>query len=340
MFLGYNLCFAMRFTYVIAAWIVFCGFQQQPSQSREADNKTANATQTNPAAKHKPSRPSTAIPSGDTDAQTDRVKSNGDENIQIVTPTPEKPVDLVERTISIIGIICTAALVIVGIRGIYIALGTLREMRGQREEMGKQVQAALLQVQTMQSQITAMSEQTAVAKENADAALLNARAVIGADRPWIVVKIERIEAELREDAAKPFWKFTMFNCGKSPGHILTCMPWIGFTEPSHLRVPPVYKHSPWNKRLLVKDEEWPIIEPFQTSQFRIPIQVEVAAREVIEGFRGNRGELVVYGLIQYTDAIARDTYKTAFCYKHVPGPLSSMGGFFVTCGPAIYNQYS
>jgi hypothetical protein len=154
---------------ILAAGVILCGFQQPPAPSRKANHKAADAAQNDSAKKQTSPQSRTAITSGNSDAQSQGVKSNGNENIQIVTPAPEKPVDLIERIISIIGVLCTVALAIIGIRGIYIALGTLQEMKGQREQMGKQVEAAVLQVSAMHKQITEMSVQSAILEKSVTA---------------------------------------------------------------------------------------------------------------------------------------------------------------------------
>jgi hypothetical protein len=109
-----------------------------------------------------------------------------------------------------------------------------------------------------------------------------------------------------------------------------------------LAIPPQYPSSPWSKKFLAPNEDSEILNPFQTTAFKMNAVVDAALQAVTRGKTavGERGELVVYGLIQYTDGIARETYRTAFCYKHVDGPASFMGGFFVPCGPPIYNEYT
>jgi hypothetical protein len=74
-----------------------------------------------------------------------------------------------------VALIFSAALMIVGIVGVIAALKTLRAIKKQADEMVEQ--AAL------------MKEQTAVAEKAANAALLNAKALIVSERPWLVVNI-------------------------------------------------------------------------------------------------------------------------------------------------------
>jgi hypothetical protein len=241
------------------------------------------------------------------------------------------------------------ALVVIGIGAIIVAFQSLKRIDKQIAEMRRQVDLTFGQLRAMHEQITEMSKQTDVlersvyvAEDSAGAALLNAKAVIAAERPWIVVKIERIEAEQRQDIARPFWKFTMFNCGRSPAHIVSCRHWIGVMPIDKLAIPPQYPSAPWSKTLIAPNESFQILIPFQASEMKMDAVKDAALRAWEKGQTtlGERGEMVVYGLIQYTDGIAQDTYRTAFCYKHVRGPMSSMGGSFETCGPTIYNEYT
>jgi hypothetical protein len=191
--------------------------------------------------------------------------------------------------------------------------------------------------QAMRDSLPHQAAAVKAAKDSAEAALWNAKAVINAERPWIVVKIKRIASEQSGEPAKPFWQFKMHNCGKSPAHIIGCSSRIDFVvNPEELPLPPSYANSKWNKQLLAPDEGWPIHEAFQATEAR---KTDMA-NALEKGDIGGHGELVIYGFIEYRDGISKDSYRTAFCYRHVKGPFESMGGLFVFSGPPVYNDYT
>jgi hypothetical protein len=216
------------------------------------------------------------------------------------------------------------ALVIVGIGAILVASKTLRDISEQTRLLGQYVEATKEGVQAT--------------RKSAEAALLNAQAVITAERPWVMVNIKRIPGETPQESAKPSWQFIIFNYGKTPGHIVDCKgPKIEFHEsPEKLPIPPEYEISDWNRRFLAPNDSMPIGATINPSDIRMKAITDAA----VSGERGGRGEMVVYGLIEYTDGISKDTYKTAFCYRHEKSLLSTMGGFFLPCGPRAYNDYT
>jgi hypothetical protein len=192
----------MKYAVVLAAWIVFCGFQQPSAPSGKADQKTANAghTKTNnlkPKALPLPP-PSASSP----DAETQGVKGNGNENIQIVAPTPEKSVDPVERGISIIGVICTLTLAGVGIYGIIIALRTIAEMTRQREVMMLQLRATNETLSEVSQQTASLKEYVAETKKISDSSLKAANA--SAEATQAMKEANRQSAEFFKAEKRPW----------------------------------------------------------------------------------------------------------------------------------------
>jgi hypothetical protein len=96
------------------------------------------------------------------------------------------------------------ALFLAGLGGIFIALFTLRAIKQQVEWMKTQaVQMAL--------QHGEMENQTAVARISAEYALLNTRALISAERAWVVVNIKEITPGV--------YVFIARNEGKTPAKV-------------------------------------------------------------------------------------------------------------------------
>jgi len=116
---------------IVAAWVVLCGFQQPTSPQGKTDKKPADAAHANTNPAHPQTLAPPPIPANSPDADANGVESHGKQNIQIISAAPEKSVDLVDRAISIIGVICTVALAGVGIYGIVIALRTLKQISEQ-----------------------------------------------------------------------------------------------------------------------------------------------------------------------------------------------------------------
>jgi hypothetical protein len=214
--------------FVLAAWIILCGFQKQSSpQKMKPEQERTNTAQpkTKPDKEH--AAPSFAGSRTSNSAYQDANRIDGDakENIQIVAAAPKKSVDSIERIIAIGGLVCTVALAVVGVYGICIALRTLREMKGQRRAMLGQLREMRKQIGQMQRQADEMVKQTAqlegsvaaakdnaaAAKDNADAALLNARTVINAERAWVDIHLFR--------AGGTKYEFRVTNLGKSPAFI-------------------------------------------------------------------------------------------------------------------------
>jgi hypothetical protein len=170
----------MKYLPLIVATILLCAFQQDPSPERgKADQKSAtNAksdTNKNKSVSSKPASTQTAADS------TNEHSSGNDrnENQNVFVTAPEKPVDLIERTISVVGIICTVALAIAGIVGICVALKSLRVIRFQAHEMKRQRITMTRQLETVDRQLGEMSKQTEFLEQSVKIVISKERARIG-----------------------------------------------------------------------------------------------------------------------------------------------------------------
>jgi hypothetical protein len=180
------------------------------------------------------------------------------------------------------------------------------------------------------------------AHEAAEAALQNTRVMINSERPWVMIQVKEVRMESTEHNhanlfGKGGFQLMMFNYGNTPAHILDCkkLRFEALESPDkELPLPPHYEASDWNKRFLAPHDSLPIDSAFHPHTARLGI---VAER--YEQGKHTKGELVVYGLIEYSDGVSRDAFRTAFCYRHDHTP-TSITGDLVPCGPREYNDYS
>jgi hypothetical protein len=301
----------------IAAGIVLCSFQQHTTSRGEANNKTTNSTQADPERK-KATSPA-PNPTSKTDTYPQGVKSGGSENIQIVTPTPEKPIDLVERIIGIVGVICTLILAGVGIKGIFVALGTIREMKTQGAQMGRQVEAGLLQVNAMQGQITEMSIQSdilrqsvAVARDAASAAKTSADIVARVSLPTL--KVEKfgfgyIGAAIMDAVLQfPDVEMVVKNYGQTPAFLWS---WTIVFTCEELPDLPAYGGYPGSGITLEKQ----VIDP--GGVYTLP-RIEAFRRQRfsdsdIKAILDREKSFVAYGFVAYTDLFRSPLKRFKFC---------------------------
>ena len=134
------------------------------------------------------------------------------------------------------------------------------------------------------------------AKQSADAALLNAHAVINAERPWLLVSIEEVEGKEGE------WVVRATNTGNTPAELVeghcAFMPQPGDFRPPDNLFDPFFAPI---QSLFVKDDGFEIR--------RITIQTSVMGRD--EFFRVFANDpikfLYVYGKILYWDTFTDRT---------------------------------
>jgi hypothetical protein len=107
----------------------------------------------------------------------------------------------------------TGALVIVGGLQFVGLIWQAILLRKTREEVSRQANSMETQAGRMSSQIEEMKAQTLVAQTSANAALLNAKAVINAERPWLLVQTKPLIG--------PMGGFNVFarNKGRTPAMI-------------------------------------------------------------------------------------------------------------------------
>lgn len=189
-------------------------------------------------------------------------------------------------------------LLIVGLAGTIAALWTLSIIRGQSNHIRK----------------------------TADAALLNAEAVISAERAWVFSKMEKLGRE--------HFILKVSNNGKTPAEIIDIKQqetWTDLTdiEKRELPIPPNYG-------LDTRFVQPRIIVPGGSFIYDTTVLGQVLPEDVLEEFRRSKKRYFIYGRIQYKDLIDRAKVReTGFCYFWSP-----LLDEFLIGGPSEYTYYT
>jgi hypothetical protein len=199
-----------------------------------------------------------------------------------------------------------------------------------------------LQTRATANAAKTMRDSLPLQKSAAKAALLNAQAIINSERPWVMVQVKEVPIEDVEHYhgnlfGKNGFQLTIFNYGKTPAHLLDFKE-LRFDVLEHpdedMPIPPQYGASSPTKRFLAPTDSLPIGHPFHPHNVRLRIMAER-----LQKGETTQGDLVVYGLIEYSDGVSTSTFRTAFCYRHDHAP-ASITGSLVPCGPREYNDYT
>lgn len=168
-------------------------------------------------------------------------------------------------------------------------------------------------------------------RDAANAALLNARAVIDAERPWMIVTVEA------DPLSEGCFFFRAVNKGRTPANIVSacremCIAYI----PDMLPLPPHYSSPMYvpPDNLRVTDDPWNDHPSFCPDKMNVSAIRRVGFNEENVG----AGTLCCYGEITYTDAFpdkeGRPTvHSTRWCYAYNPIQRS-----FSPTGPEEYRS--
>jgi hypothetical protein len=207
----------------------------------------------------------------------------------------------------------SAALLLVGIIGTYVALNTLFEIR-------EEVKHATIIAEAARDNVTATLD-------NAKAAWLNAQAVINSERAWIDVNgiaipdrgwirqenPERYRAFTDADAG--FCFFRIQNKGRTPAQFISGTIQKAFVNtPNDLPVPAIYDapfNSP-NETFLVPGEY------FDPRPFANPKAI-IEQRSVADAMFNSNQILIFYGQVSYEDVISGGRHETRWCYAWFDG---------------------
>jgi hypothetical protein len=233
------------------------------------------------------------------------------------------------------------ALFIAGGVGVIIALRTLRAINRQVGEMNQQGQLMFDQIKAMREQVTEMSVQTdilrqsvAVADKSTDAAMLNAQAVINAERPWLLIEYEWRKIDKLEG-----YVFYAVNKGETPAEIIEAhfKPEILNCIPDNLPIPPPTLNAPIfiprrGDNLIVQTEQWPLNPA--------PIHPDDWATNVGKGEEVMNAEAYPYffGVIVYRDLLrpigdVAGLHRTRCCFVYNPFLKT-----IIPTGPSEYRE--
>jgi hypothetical protein len=206
--------------------------------------------------------------------------------------------------IDVLSLSVSLILMIVGIVGIYAALKTLGAVKRQADEM--------------RDQATLMKEQTAVAEKSAEAALLNAHAVINAERPWLLIDPKR-----SGEGKSTSITFKVINSGfkmVTPrfDEELQDEPYFGVGAAPNAQ----WVHTKW----LAPGEG------YTADSYNVSYIVEGNPERWTELNNGTR-KLILMGFVRYRDTISDEVHESKYCYGIAS---NAPNGVYMT-GPLGFN---
>lgn len=173
----------------------------------------------------------------------------------------------------------------------------------------------------------------------AQAALLNAQAVIEAERPWLVVTVERNEA-----MGTPGWfSLRVTNKGNTPAQLIEAGIRHSFeTNPQQLPIPPTYDPflAPLTS-LIPAEEGFTIRRTLSEESTGFNPGQMIQAYMTGPGPKYSGAVLVFYGLLVYDDVLGKKrpdykSHETRWCLAFFPN-----GARWVRSGPGdAYNSYT
>jgi len=201
----------------------------------------------------------------------------------------------------------TWALVILALTASVVAYLTFRGVEQQVQEMresGKQMQKL---IEHAESQVAAITKSVAATQNTANAALLNAQAIINAQRAWISVKLRRYAEEA--------FTLSIHNHGRTPGeitlvkHLDKYVPTISDFEPDSN-----YEEiaEQLYRKIIVPGEIWEA-GGFWDDNLRL-----IMPDELYKEVKSSRQRYFIYGVVEYKDTVIGDLHETRFCFWYNP----------------------
>jgi len=155
---------------------------------------------------------------------------------------------MVERVISIVGVVCTAALMAVGIIGICVAIKTLKTLGKQAVIMRRQTRHIARQALSMRRQTTILRASAEAAKDSADAAKASAdiaeKSLILLNRSYLAVTDWSIPAPIHGQNETLEIRFSVFNPSSTAARIEA----IEISKPRESTLPVGYMLTPGEKK--------------------------------------------------------------------------------------------
>jgi hypothetical protein len=180
------------------------------------------------------------------------------------------------------------------------------------------------QIAVIEDQNRTLEESVAVSRDAAKSASLNAKAIINAERPWIVIEIHPGKVDMEQ------FLFTATNKGRTPAEFISGdAAYIFILDP--MKPPPLNRGSfnrP-NDTLVIRDAGFEIYPD------------GVRPRRMVVDARNRRGEgdepliLILYGGIVYRNIIDGTEHETRWYCAY-----NFQENRFITTGPDGYNKHT
>ncbi|MFZ0663849.1 MAG: hypothetical protein WAM66_14245 [Acidobacteriaceae bacterium] len=178
-----------------------------------------------------------------------------------------------------------------------------------------------------------IKEQTEAGRKAAEAALLNAQAVINAERAALLFLVTK--ERVNGPPPRTIFKITVKNFGRVPAwEILVSESQEKFVRsPGDLLPSPRYEYSNQTSKYLVPGEALAVVE-FDASS---PGKHNQRAQEGID-FDPHSIQTVIFGEVIYKDGVSGELRHSRFCFGHDRWPFSNVGGSAASCGPEVYRE--
>jgi hypothetical protein len=172
-------------------------------------------------------------------------------------------------------------------------------------------------------------------RDAAEAALLNAQAVINAERASLLFTTKKVSAYRNYGG----WIFQIYakNFGKVPARRVSIgTPTEIFTAfPDNLLEPPTDSGVDEILEYLAPDDSILVAEfcPSKPEHINERMQAIQSEGVVLSDVRA-----IIFGLLSYSDGISSEIRHSRYCYRHEREPFSNIGGSIVSCGPRSYTE--
>ncbi|MGC9157663.1 MAG: hypothetical protein ACP5FH_01640 [Terracidiphilus sp.] len=231
--------------------------------------------------------------------------------ITVVNPAPQpSPWTLRDK----IAWTANLLLVLLGYAGILVAVSTLKKIQRQAEQAGSAAEAAAA---------------------SAQAALLNAQAVIHAERPWILITVE--PSPNRENC----FSILATNRGRSPAKIVARAEQIRIVmDEKHLPTTPEYKDGEPQEPLLAPIILVPGESALIKSICREDVKGLCESQERFQRIEQWEEKIYLYGKVIYLNLIApagSQALETHWCCWYIHGQKKSG---LVPAGPPAYHAHT
>ncbi len=174
----------------------------------------------------------------------------------------------------------------------------------------------------MRRTLDTVRRQGTTAEGAAGAALMNAQAVVDAERPWM-----RVEPKYEKDGDYPRYTFNCVNRGKSPAIIVNqSAAFRPVSIEAENDLPAETKYGQFAA------PEWEIVhhlwfipdESFEVYQFD-PRIIGENDPERWNSIAAWKMRLYFVGAVRYRDTLSQEIHESRFCYVAAPGSLRTFG---------------